>query len=714
MMGIERRLGSLLAWGVMVVGLLAAVAPLTTLPLGAQGRAPELKTLFTKQAPIRVVSERLSRLELPAEVLAECRPDLSDLRVFDAAGNEAPFLVDSGLAPGREATISRSYELEISAVTRGETRRETGPPIYRETYELAIPPEMAADIEAGSEARGLWDLVLRIRRGSYVRRVRVTARQTDGREVSLVEDGSIFRLTNPLREKTRITLPRLGGDGLIVTLEGEDDAYLNPVFRLETARSFQAREQAVVRLEELARRESDRRTVIELRRPAGLVPGSLRLGAADVSFSRVVTVWDEGRGGAEGSLGTKRLFRVRAAATVEDVSIPLRPARGESLRVVIENLDSPALKELTFHAVVQRPALVFSLPPGRADQPAGMLRFGGSRAFRPRYDVAHFEGARRGPSYGRGAEVAEQLWDLPPATLGEVETNPDFDSTPILAFAMRPGTEIDSRLYTHRRKLTALSAASPDGLYRLRLDLEDLANAKEDLADLRIVDGQSRQWAYLLERNARRVDRALTVEREQTGEGASAYELRLPASPLVLDQISLETGVPYFDRGYELIATVGESERTVAQGRMSRRVGDPRPVRIGFPAVRADALRLVIDNGDDAPLDFERISGRFPVPEAYFAATPGEYSLLLGNPEDTAPRYELANVKDVVLAVRSADVRAAPLEPNPRYSATARMVTESGAQQTALWVILVIAVVFLGGLTLKLARADEEEPPDAA
>ena len=77
-----------------------------------------------------------------------------------------------------------------------------------------------------------------------------------------------------------------------------------------------------------------------------------------------------------------------------------------------------------------------------------------------------------------------------------------------LAFAMRPGTEIDSRLYTHRRKLTALSSASPDGLYRLRLDLEDLARAQEDLADLRIVDAQSRQWAYLLERNARRVDRA--------------------------------------------------------------------------------------------------------------------------------------------------------------------------------------------------------------
>ena len=702
MIGIERRLGTSLARAVMVLGLLAAV-----LPLGAQGRPPELKTLFTKQAPIRVASERLSRLELPEEVLAECRPDLSDLRVFDAAGNEVPFLVDSGLAPGREATISRSYVLETSAVTRGETRRETGPPIYRETYELAIPPEMAADIAEGSP----WDLVLRIRRGSYVRRVRVTARQAGGREVSLVEDGSIFRLTNPVRERTRIALPRLGGDRLIVTLEGEDGAYLNPVFGLETARSFQAREQAVVRLEELARRESDRRTVIELRRPAGLVPGSLRLGAADVSFSRVVGVWDEGAGGVEGSIGSKRLFRVRAAATVEDVSIPLRPARGENLRVVIENLDSPALKELTFHAVVQRPALVFSLQPGAAEQPAGMLRFGGSRAFRPRYDVENLESGRRGPSYGTGAEVAEQLWDLPPATLGEVAVNPDFDAAPILAFAMRPGTEIDSRLYTHRRRLRVAAPSSSDGLFRLRLDLDDLASAQQSLADLRIVDAQSRQWAYLLERDARRVDRRLTVEREQIEEGASAYELRLPASPLVLDQISLETGVPYFDRGYKLIATVGESERTVAQGRMSRRVGDPRPVTIGFPAVRADGLRLVIDNGDDAPLDFERISGRFPVPEAYFAAAPGEYSLLLGNPEDTVPRYELANVKDVVLAVRSADVRAAPLEPNPRYSATARMVTESGAQQTALWVILVIAVVFLGGLTLKLARSDEEEPP---
>ncbi len=142
---------------------------------------------------------------------------------------------------------------------------------------------------------------------------------------------------------------------------------------------------------------------------------------------------------------------------------------------------------------------------------------------------------------------------------------------------------------------------------------------------------------------------------------------------------------------------------------MARRIGDPRPVKIPFPAARADSLKLTIEDGNDAPLAFEQVEAEFPVPDLYFAAPQGSYSLLLGNPDDQSPQYELARVRHIVLAVRSEDAGADKLTANLDYSASARFATESGTQQAFLWVALLVAVVFLGLLTLKLARREETE-----
>ena len=135
-------------------------------------------------------------------------------------------------------------------------------------------------------------------------------------------------------------------------------------------------------------------------------------------------------------------------------------------------------------------------------------------------------------------------------------------------------------------------------------------------------------------------------------------------------------------------------------------------MRISLHADRVEALKLVVQDGDDAPLEFQRIEGRFPVPVVYFAAPEGSCSLLLGNPEAEAPRYEIARIRNVVLAVDSVDVAAERVAQNPSYSAGARLVTESGVQQTLLWIVLLGAVVFLGLLTLRLVRQDNRAPGD--
>jgi len=111
-------------------------------------------------------------------------------------------------------------------------------------------------------------------------------------------------------------------------------------------------------------------------------------------------------------------------------------------------------------------------------------------------------------------------------------------------------------------------------------------------------------------------------------------------------------------------------------------------------------------DGSDAPLRFRAARGRFPAPQLFVAAPAGPYSLLIGNPDDERPSYELSRVRDVVLGVQSAEARASALVPNPDYSARARLATATGVQSLLLWILLGVAVVVLAALTLRLVRQD--------
>jgi hypothetical protein len=516
-----------------------------------------------------------------------------------------------------------------------------------------------------------------------------------------------------------VALPRFSAPRLAVAIEGEDGAYLEPVFHLETSRAVHPREQAQVELRLISRQEDGRRTVVELERPRGLRAESLVLATSTAALSRVIEVWDEGPGAADEPRGRKEVYRVQAAAAVEDLSVPLSPAAGDRLRVVIHNGDSPPLADLTFTAVAPRPSLLFSIAPQGADIPSGTLRFGGGRAYRPQYDLQRLSVVMIPPRQGEQARVAEQLIEEPtPAKLGEIGVNPEFNSAPVLGFAMRPGGPLDSRMYTHQRAVRI--DPSEEGLTRLKLTIEDLAQAHPDLNDLRIVDRSLRQWAYLLERGPAYEVRALDVKGPRTESGFSEYDLALPARPATLDQIEIDTAIEFFDREFELAAKREDAEFSLARGRLSRRAGDPRPVRIAVDARRIDSLKLRIHDGDDAPLALGRVEARFPTPEIYVAAPAGDYTLLMGNPDDQPPAYELAQVRETVLALRSNDAVLGPFEANPQFSASARLVTGGGPQQVFLWVALVVVVGALSVVTLRMVRqqpaetaagATDQEPP---
>jgi hypothetical protein len=664
--------------------MMRVVLPLLVLAALARADTPpvQLAQLFPQEAPITVGSDALARLTLPPDVLAACRPDLSDVRVFDGDGHEVPFVVDAGPPPGDVRAEETTVAAQVVHVERAKTPRENAPPVAKETYRLTAP--------AGA---GPWSLLVDTAQSGFVRRIDVTS--TAG---PLVENASLVRLGDPA-DRMFVALPALTTPEITVTIEGDEGFFLQPTFRYQTTRTLGATAQATVPLPIATSSRAGDRTVVEVERPSGVVPGILHVGTATPAFDRRVQVWDVRPGGDEVSLGEGRIRRVSGPGGVAELDVPLGPARGARLRIAVVDGDSPSLAELKFEAIVRQPALIFALRTGQ-----GMLRFGGGRAYRPRYDLTALIPPQ--PASGTDAEIATRLWDparLATATLGPIRPNPRYDAAPALAFAMRAGAAVETERLEWRRPIVVPSA--PNGLARLVLAAGDLARARPDLADVRIVDGDGRQWPFLIDRDVPLMRIGLFTEPLEPRDGSSRWLLRPQEGPLVMARIELGIDAPFFNRPFRLLMEdANGTERLLADGRLVRDARRPQPVTIAMPPVRVTTMTLVIDDGDDAPLTIQRGWAEIPTAALLVAAPAGEYALLLGDPEASAPRYELVSVRDVVMAMTASPIDAKAMVKNPGFSTTARVASSDLPKQALVWTVLVGAVALLGILTLRATR----------
>jgi len=129
------------------------------------------------------------------------------------------------------------------------------------------------------------------------------------------------------------------------------------------------------------------------------------------------------------------------------------------------------------------------------------------------------------------------------------------------------------------------------------------------------------------------------------------------------------------------------------------------------PETWATGLELQVDNGNDAPLELLRVRLRQPQPDIFLIAPAGEYSMLLGNADDFAPRYEIDRVRSLILSVSTGTATVGPLGANPRFQRSARLASAGSMERLALWTILGIAVLVLSAITLRMAQR-EKSPPD--
>jgi hypothetical protein len=405
------------------------------------------------------------------------------------------------------------------------------------------------------------------------------------------------------------------------------------------------------------------------------------------------------------------LFPLRAGITTEGAGLCRLELPAEVIDACLPDFAdlrilNPGGREIPY--VVDNPVLVFSLPGQSSD---ATLYFGGGRAHRPQYDLEALDPGRLTPTAGETAPAALAVLDparANAAELGEIERNPGYDPAPVLAFAIHPGAELDRSPYSHLRRLRV--APSAEGLARIRLQPEDLAILRPDLADLRIVDANGHQWAYLRQRSASAAVVQAEIAAHETEDHVSRYQIEIPSGPLTIHRVDLEVAAPYYDRDFTLTGLIdGDTERVLASGRLVRQVGDSRPATVASPPTRVTGLRLEVVDGDDAPLVFGRVEVQTRVPDLYMAAEKGDFDLLLGFPEAEAPVYELERVRSMILAVPAAEVAASDLEPNPDYDSSRRLFGSSSTQKLALWIALSIAVVVLVTLTYRAARQESRD-----
>jgi hypothetical protein len=654
---------------------------------------PDLPRLFPYERVVEVPAAGVVRLPLPAEVLAKTRSDLSDVRLFDAAGREIPFLIDTGEPRGATRAEQRRVAATVVDARRERVDRTDAPPLYRETYVLGLPP---ADAPA-------WELVFDAEAAEFLRRLIVETVDADGNRHQLLPDEAVFRLNTPLSAKLRVALPLRGVTPppvqLAVTLEGEEGGFLAPQLRFEATRDLASNPSVEVELDPISFESHDGRSIVEVVRPDGLVPDALRVETKTSTFSRDVAVWDERPGEPAVSLGRATLSRLRGTTADTARELALRAAHGDRLRIELTDGDSPPLINPRIIALVRQPVLVF----GAEAAGSATLRYGGGRAHTPDYDLAALRAQPGAPLDPARAAMIDAA--APQAGLGPQRDNPAYDRTPALIYALRPGAPLDVRAWAQRRRIAV--PASPDGLTRLRLAPPDLAAARADLADIRVVDGQGQQWPYLLQRDAAHVWQELGVAPPVRTGRTATVALRLPVAPMTIDELVLDGDASFVDRPFRLRGRSAEgAEIAVAEGRLTLRSERPQPLTIGFAPRRLTELRLEIDDGDEAPLIWRAARARTLTADLFVVAPPGVYSLLLGAADAEAPRYDIDRARAVVFAVRGGIAAAGPLEANPEHTLGVSAASGFAAwgSRLLLWAVLLIAVLVLGAVTLRTVR----------
>ncbi len=412
--------------------LIAAVFAAGIAASSALGAGPELFPFHKDLTPALVPAGGIGAVLLDDEVLSELNESRTNLRLFDAAGKEVPFLLRARTT-NRRVTQEKVFEAKTESLrelpdNRVEivVSRTTNDPLpgavvlanARQNFEKRVSV-------SGSDDRKRWtelasdQPIFDYSRYMDVRNNRIEIRPADFRfyriEVSNVAEDRSTALKEIIRQ--------VKGRDTAIT-EKETTQIRNELFRVERI-SFVEKKETVQEIEpmlrtlELApdREEADAKkqtTIVYLstkRQP--LV--SINLQPKELNFSRRVTVAGTDEGDPEkakwADCGSVVLSRVQAGPIRQSqLKIQLQPPRRwRAYRLTIENQDNPPLTIEAIRAEAQLWEALFY----QQDPLPQRLCYGGAKDQPARYDI----GAVLASVPGKDA----QAWSL-----GAQTANPAF------------------------------------------------------------------------------------------------------------------------------------------------------------------------------------------------------------------------------------------------------------------------------------------------
>jgi Protein of unknown function (DUF3999) len=168
----------------------------------------------------------------------------------------------------------------------------------------------------------------------------------------------------------------------------------------------------------------------------------------------------------------------------------------------------------------------------------------------------------------------------------------------------------------------------------------------------------------------------VTIKSRDQSPGTTRLALDLGAANLTLGSLRIDTKEPIFTRTVTLaVPEVGENgihERNIADAVIYRvNVNGKNEARLEIPLesqIQTRELLLLIRNEDSPPISIDAVrADRRLVRLTFFASQPGQYSLLSGNTQCAAPRYDLSALSGKLKNASAMDIVPSALAPNPNY-----------------------------------------------
>jgi hypothetical protein len=556
-----------------------------------------------------------SRLDLPLDVLAHCRPDLSDLRIL-AGASEVPYVHEEDLGEAAVNVEFTNVESKpgldtVAVLDRGEHRSSC----------------TSIDVTVAGDEPFLKPVVLEA--------------SDDRSSFRSIAQGSIFRTQGS--QMLKIRFAQNDRRYLRLRLDDRQSAKVLPVAALFQREAPQRNNQELSFQPQTIPSADNSVDAYSLHLPsANLNVVSLALDVRDPAFSRSLRVYESiiFRGELTRRLVGEGLVS-RSPSGTSAVSLSLGSVLGRELEIEIEHLTTRLeLKEI--HVTIRPRRLLFLAP----SSPQLSLVYGSNSSKAPKYDLL------------------AALTSGRPERFNDAHLSAPQQEQKIADKSLLParGPQIVAKDWAHRQALRL-----PSGTRIAYLDLPGKVLAQ--LSSVRICNHDLQQIPYVVESLPRQLTRALQF-RVKPGKGLTEIVVSGLNPETPLESIHLAASAPeYFERRIQVSESISDArgtigKRLIGQAVWLRRNDDPtRDLSIPLDRPRNKELSIDIEDGDNPTLTLTGVVGHTSTRRIDFVVEPGDALFLYwGNPSASAPRYDLALIADAVLSSAALSVSLGAIE----------------------------------------------------